>query len=48
MSPVSLTQYFRSFLVKLSMIEAQMGQLHLGGELCPQSIDVLLNNLMVD
>ncbi|KJA25785.1 hypothetical protein HYPSUDRAFT_64512 [Hypholoma sublateritium FD-334 SS-4] len=32
-TPVSLTQYFRSFLVKLSMIEAQMGQMHLGDEI---------------
>ncbi len=27
MSAASLTQYFRSFLVKLSMIEAQLGQM---------------------
>lgn len=28
----SLVQYFRSFLVKLNMIEAQIGQMYLGGE----------------
>jgi mitotic spindle assembly checkpoint protein MAD2B len=33
MSPSTLGQYFRSFLVKLSMIEAQLGQLELGGQL---------------
>lgn len=27
MTPRSLGQYFRSFLVKLSMIEAQLGQI---------------------
>ncbi|EIN13986.1 DNA-binding protein, partial [Punctularia strigosozonata HHB-11173 SS5] len=30
MSPTTLGQYFRSFLIKLSMIEAQLGQLELG------------------
>ncbi|KAK7465356.1 hypothetical protein VKT23_005335 [Stygiomarasmius scandens] len=30
MTPLSLGQYFRSFLVKLCMIEAQLGQMHLG------------------
>jgi len=30
MSSTSLGQYFRSFLVKLSMIESQLGQLYLG------------------
>jgi mitotic spindle assembly checkpoint protein MAD2B len=33
MSDVSLGQYFRSFLIKLNMIEAQLGQMYLGGEL---------------
>ena len=32
MSDVSLGQYFRSFLIKLNMIEAQLGQMYLGGE----------------
>jgi mitotic spindle assembly checkpoint protein MAD2B len=32
MTPSSLGQYFRSFLVKLSMIESQLGQMHLGGK----------------
>ena len=27
----SLGQYFRSFLIKLNMIEAQLGQMHLEG-----------------
>ncbi|KAF5388461.1 hypothetical protein D9757_004629 [Collybiopsis confluens] len=31
MSSLSLGQYFRSFLVKLNMIEAQLGQMYLGG-----------------
>lgn len=31
MSSLALGQYFRSFLVKLSMIEAQLGQRYLGG-----------------
>jgi mitotic spindle assembly checkpoint protein MAD2B len=31
MSPISLGQYFRSFLVKLSMIESQLGELGIGG-----------------
>ncbi|TEB38907.1 DNA-binding protein [Coprinellus micaceus] len=32
MSAGSLTQYFRSFLIKLCMIEAQLGQMNLGDE----------------
>jgi len=32
MSSLTLGQYFRSFLVKLSMIEAQLGQMYLGDE----------------
>lgn len=32
MTPSSLAQYFRSFLVKLNMIESQIGQMYLGGE----------------
>ena len=31
MKPAVLSQYFRSFLVKLNMIEAQLGQMYLGG-----------------
>lgn len=31
MTPSSLVQYFRSFLVKLNMIETQIGQMDLGG-----------------
>ncbi|KAF5368380.1 hypothetical protein D9758_002280 [Tetrapyrgos nigripes] len=30
MTPLSLGQYFRSFLVKLCMVEAQLGQMYLG------------------
>ncbi|KAF9814184.1 hypothetical protein IEO21_05253 [Rhodonia placenta] len=33
MTSRSLAQYFRSFLVKLNMIEAQLGQLEMGDEL---------------
>ena len=33
MAPSSLVQYFRSFLVKLNMIESQIGQMYLGGKL---------------
>lgn len=33
MTPSSLGQYFRSFLVKLNMIESQLGQMYLGGQL---------------
>ncbi|PPQ67177.1 hypothetical protein CVT25_005778, partial [Psilocybe cyanescens] len=33
MTPSSLTQYFRSFLIKLNMIESQIGQMHLGDDL---------------
>ena len=33
MTPSSLVQYFRSFLVKLNMIESQIGQMYLGGKL---------------
>jgi mitotic spindle assembly checkpoint protein MAD2B len=33
MSDVCLGQYFRSFLIKLNMIEAQLGQMYLGGEI---------------
>lgn len=32
MSGGSLGQYFRSFLVKLNMVESQLGQMYLGGE----------------
>lgn len=32
MSGGSLGQYFRSFLIKLNMVESQLGQMHLGGE----------------
>ena len=32
MTSSSLIQYFRSFIIKLNMIEAQIGQLHLGGK----------------
>lgn len=31
MSAKALGQYFRSFLIKLNMIEAQIGQMYLGG-----------------
>ncbi|KAJ3524906.1 hypothetical protein NMY22_g10801 [Coprinellus aureogranulatus] len=31
MTASSLTQYFRSFLIKLSMVECQLGQMYLGG-----------------
>lgn len=31
-SAASLAQYFRSFLVKLSMIEAQLGQMDTNGD----------------
>ena len=33
MTPSSLIQYFRSFLIKLNMIEAQIGPLELGGKI---------------
>lgn len=39
MSAGSLTQYFRSFLIKLCMIEAQLGQMKLGGEALPPSFN---------
>ncbi|KAL1748974.1 DNA-binding protein [Schizophyllum fasciatum] len=32
MRPAALSQYFRSFLVKLNMIEAQLGQMYLGDD----------------
>ncbi|KAL1697600.1 mitotic spindle checkpoint HORMA domain-containing protein [Schizophyllum commune] len=32
MKPAVLSQYFRSFLVKLNMIEAQLGQMYLGDD----------------
>jgi mitotic spindle assembly checkpoint protein MAD2B len=32
MTSSSLIQYFRSFIIKLNMIEAQIGQLYLGGK----------------
>jgi mitotic spindle assembly checkpoint protein MAD2B len=32
MTPSSLGQHFRSFLVKLNMIESQIGQMYLGGK----------------
>ncbi|KAF9540174.1 DNA-binding protein [Agrocybe pediades] len=32
MTPSSLVQYFRSFLVKLNMIETQIGQMYLGND----------------
>jgi len=31
MTATSLVQYFRSFLIKLNMIECQLGQMNLGG-----------------
>jgi len=31
-TPASLVQYFRSFLIKLHMIEAQIGQMYLGDD----------------
>jgi mitotic spindle assembly checkpoint protein MAD2B len=34
MSAACLGQYFRSFLIKLSMIECQLGQMYLGGQYC--------------
>lgn len=40
MTSTSLIQYFRSFLVKLSMIEAQIGQMYLGGEYFRKSVDL--------
>jgi mitotic spindle assembly checkpoint protein MAD2B len=40
MSAGSLTQYFRSFLIKLCMIEAQLGQMNLGGETLPLSFNL--------
>lgn len=33
MTPAALSQYFRSFLVKLNMIEAQLGQMEMGDDL---------------
>jgi len=33
MASTSLIQYFRSFLIKLNMIEAQIGQLYLGDDI---------------
>jgi len=33
MTSASLIQYFRSFLIKLNMIEAQIGQLYLGDDI---------------
>jgi hypothetical protein len=32
MSSVALGQYFRAFLVKLNMVESQLGQMYLGGQ----------------
>jgi len=32
MSSVALGQYFRSFLIKLNMVESQLGQLYLGDD----------------
>ena len=40
MSAGSLTQYFRSFLIKLCMIEAQLGQMNLGGMSLLQRFDL--------
>lgn len=31
MTPGNLVQYFRSFLIKINMIESVLGQLELGG-----------------
>ena len=31
MSSAALGQYFRAFLVKLNMVESQLGQMYLGG-----------------
>jgi len=33
MTSISLGQYFRSFLIKINMIEAQLGQMHLGDDI---------------
>ncbi|KAF8913102.1 DNA-binding protein [Gymnopilus junonius] len=33
MTPSSLVQYFRSFLIKLNMVESQIGQLNLGDDI---------------
>lgn len=35
MTPGGLAQYFRSFLLKINMIEAVLGQLELGGACSP-------------
>lgn len=32
MSSAALGQYFRAFLVKLNMVESQLGQMYLGGQ----------------
>ena len=46
MTPTSLTQYFRSFLVKLNMIECQIGQMYLGGESSTSSMYVFADRLL--
>ena len=47
MASSSLIQYFRSFIIKLNMIEAQIGQLYLGGKshFCFASGRVLLESM---
>ena len=32
MTPAALAQYFRSFLIKLTLIESQLGQMYLEGQ----------------
>jgi hypothetical protein len=43
-SAISLGQYFRSFIVKLNMMESLLGQLDLGGNIILLTIDILLLN----
>jgi len=38
MTPGGLVQYFRSFLIKINMIESVLGQLELGGEFVIKSV----------
>lgn len=42
MSAKILAQYFRSFLIKLNMVESQLGQMYLGGifEFLPDDVNV--------
>lgn len=51
MSAPVLGQYFRSFLIKLSMVESQLGQLGLGGmsvraQIHPDNLTQLMNAKM--